>query len=331
MSTQYQCLRIYEEGDKFVPKIENRALTDLHKPGNVLIRVHYSSLNYKDALSSSGHKGITREFPHTPGIDASGIIEETVSDKFKVGDKVIVTSYDLGMNTNGGFAEYISVPEEWVVKLPEGLNLKEAMLIGTAGFTAALALYKMEQSGQKPEMGKILVTGATGGVGTLAIALLKKAGYEVIASTGKESSHDILKSIGASEIISREEVNDDSKRPFLKTRWAGAIDTIGGNTLETILKSAGLNANIAVCGLVASPNFSTTVYPFIIKGNNLLGIESATTDMETRVKLWQNLSGNWKISLPEEIISEISLNELPSRIEQMLKSNILGRTIVKLK
>lgn len=331
MSTQYQCLRIYEEGDKFVPKIENRALTDLHKQGNVLIRVHYSSLNYKDALSSSGHKGITREFPHTPGIDASGVIEEVVSDKFKVGDKVIVTSYDLGMNTNGGFAEYISVPEEWVVKLPEGLDLKEAMLIGTAGFTAALALYKMEQSDQKPEMGKILVTGATGGVGTLAIALLKKAGYEVIASTGKESSHDILKSIGASEIISREEVNDDSKRPFLKTRWAGAIDTIGGNTLETILKSAGLNANIAVCGLIASPNFSTTVYPFIIKGNNLLGIESATTDMETRVKLWQNLSGNWKISLPEEIISEISLNELPSRIEQMLKSNILGRTIVKLK
>ncbi len=331
MSTQYQCLRIYEEGDKFVPKIENRALTDLHKPGNVLIRVYYSSLNYKDALSSSGHKGITNEFPHTPGIDASGIIEETVSDKFKVGDKVIVTSYDLGMNTNGGFAEYISVPEEWVVKLPEGLDLKEAMLIGTAGFTAALALYKMEQSGQKPEMGKILVTGATGGVGTLAIALLKKAGYDVIASTGKASSHDILKSIGASEIISREEVNDDSKRPFLKTRWAGAIDTIGGNTLETILKSAGLNANIAVCGLVASPNFSTTVYPFIIKGNNLLGIESATTDMATRVELWQNLANDWKISLPEEIISEISLNELPSRIEQMLKSNILGRIIVKLK
>ena len=326
----YKCLRVHEENGNFVSKIELLPLSQLHKPGNVLIKVHYSSLNYKDALSFSGHKGITKNFPHTPGIDAAGVVSDAGDSDFTEGQSVLVTSYDLGMNTPGGFSEMISVPKEWVLSLPEGLTERQSMVLGTAGFTAALALHKMEQGGQRPDMGKILVTGATGAVGSLSLALLNRCGYQSIASSGKADKHDYLKSLGANEIIDRHAVNDDSKRPFLSVRWAGAIDTIGGNTLETILKSTGHNANVAVCGLVASPNFSTTVYPFIIKGNNLLGIESADCAYELRKELWNKLANEWSIDFPEEAIDECSMEELPDRIAKMLDSKVFGRIVLKM-
>lgn len=330
MIKNYKCLVVHEENGNFVHGIENKAISDLHTENNVLIRVKYSSLNYKDALSFSGHKGITKNYPHTPGIDAAGVVEDSGNSNLKVGDKVIVTSYDLGMNTSGGFSEYISVPKEWPVALPKNLSLKDSMVYGTAGFTAALALHKMEQGGQKPEMGKILVTGATGAVGSMSVALLHKCLYNVIASTGKADKHAYLKDLGANDIVDRAAVNDESKRPFLSVRWAGAIDTVGGNTLSTILKSTGHNANVAVCGLVASPNFETTVYPFIIKGNNLLGIESADCTHELRETLWQKLANEWRLDFPENAIHSTDLETLPSYIEKMLNSNIFGRVLVEI-
>ena len=264
------------EDDKgnFSRSIIERNINEL--PDNdVLIKVHFSALNYKDALSAIGNKGVTRSYPHTPGIDASGTVMGCNTPGFKVGDEVIVTSYDLGMNTDGGFAEYIRVPETWVVPLPNGLNLKQSMIMGTAGLTAAIGLYKLEMMGQTPEMGPLVVSGASGGVGTMAVGILAAAGYQVIASTGKEDAADLLKEIGAAEVVGREFVNDDSSRPLMKPNWAGGIDTVGGNTLSTMLKGCRPGGSIGACGLVGSPNLSTTVFPFIINGINLLGLDSA--------------------------------------------------------
>ncbi len=325
---KFKALLITENEGKFEKTVTEVASS--HLPDNeVRVEVHYAALNYKDALSASGHKGITRKFPHIPGIDAAGVVVSSKSPKWKEGDAVIVTSYDLGMNTSGGFGRYISVPAEWPVALPEGMTLKEAMVYGTSGFTAALALHQMEQMGQHPDMGEILVTGATGAVGTAAIALLAKAGYKSIASTGKVQAHDDLRSLGANQIIDREAVNDTSSKPFLSPQWSGAIDTIGGNTLATILKATRQNANVAVCGLVASPEFSTTVYPFIIKGNNLLGVESATCPRTVRETLWERLANSWRFSLPEHMVREVGLDGLPSEMDKMLAGESYGKVIVK--
>lgn len=330
MSNTYKALWITEEADGTF-KREVRELPMSQLPQNeVLIKVAYSALNFKDALSATGNKGITKQFPHTPGIDASGIVVSDSSGKYSAGTEVLVTSYDLGMNTYGGFAEYICVPAAWVVPISGPLNLREAMVLGTAGFTAGLALHKMEICGQKPSMGPVLVTGSTGGVGSVAVALLHKAGYEVIASTGKMQEEAYLKKLGATTVINRSEVYDPSPKPFAKTRWAGAIDTVGGVTLATVLKACGHNGNVATCGLVEKPDFTTTVYPFIIKGNNLLGVESAECEMETRLQVWNNLSGKWKIELPKEAITECNLQELNEiYIPKILSGSTKGRVIVK--
>ena len=250
----------------------------------------YSSLNYKDALSARGNKGVTRQYPHTPGIDASGTVIESTSPEFKEGDQVIVTGYDLGMNTLGGFGEFINVPADWVVPLPVGLSLKESMVIGTAGFTAALAMHHLLQCLQKPGDGPLLVTGATGGVGSLAILLASKLGFEVIASSGKSYKQEYLTSLGAKKVIERSAVDDQSGRMLLRAQWAGAIDTVGGNTLATVLKSLQQHGNVAACGNVASPLLNTSVFPFILNGVNLLGVNSATTPMPLRREIWDNLS-----------------------------------------
>jgi len=325
----FKALRVEEQADgTFTRTIQSRLLSDL--PQNaVTIEVKFAALNYKDALSASGHKGITRNFPHTPGIDASGVVVEDTTGTFDVGAEVLVTSYDLGMNTDGGFGAYIKVPAEWVVPLPKEFTLQKAMELGTAGYTAGLALYKMEQSGQEPAMGPILVTGATGGVGSMAVSILAKAGYEVIASSGKADKIPYLKSLGATKVIDRAAVNDTSKKPFLKTQWAGAIDTVGGNTLTTIFKACGLNGNVAVCGLVGSDEIITTVYPFIIKGNNLLGVESATTAMPTRLKVWENLATKWYIDLPKSAVEVISLEDINQAIDKILEGKVTGRVLVK--
>ncbi|MEM9931885.1 MAG: YhdH/YhfP family quinone oxidoreductase, partial [Bacteroidota bacterium] len=226
--TTFKAYRVTEgEGGKFERNIVERKIADLPE-GDVLIKVHYAALNYKDALSFSGNKGVTRKYPHTPGIDGAGVVEQSNTSAIAIGSKVLVTSYDLGMNTDGAFAEYIRVPAGWVIPLPESLSLKEAMIIGTAGLTAGMGLYKMEKMGQSPDQGPIVVSGATGGVGSMAVGILAKAGYEVMASTGKESMADYLKALGASRVVCREFINDDSSRPLMKPKWAGAIDTVGG-------------------------------------------------------------------------------------------------------
>ena len=320
-------IRENEDGS-FSRKIESKEISELPE-GEVLIKVKYAALNYKDALSSSGHKGITRKFPHTPGVDACGIIVSSDSEGFKVDDKVIVTSYDFGMNTSGGFQEYIRVPANWPVKLPLNMTLEESMVLGTGGFTAALSLYKMEQNGQEPSMGPILVTGSTGGVGSMAVAILAQNGYEVTAASGKKEAHDYLKELGATNIIGREDTDNKSGRPLLHSQWAGAIDTIGDNTLATCIKACGRNGSVAVCGLVQSPKLEISVYPFILNGVNVLGIETAETPRNIRLKIWELLANKWKPKHLDKIKNIITLEELDVYIIAMLEGKSKGRVLVK--
>jgi len=320
---------VTEESDgSFKSQIIQRSTDDLPQNG-VLIKVAYSSLNYKDALSASGNKGVSRHYPHTPGIDAAGIVVESNSDKFKSDDKVIVTGYDLGMNTMGGFGEYINVPAEWVVPLPEGLSLKESMILGTAGFTAALSIHHLLRCGQKPEDGMLLVTGATGGVGSISVAIASKLGFNVTASSGKTNQQDYLRNLGAQTIIGRAEVDDQSGRMLLRPLWAAAIDTVGGNTLATILKSLKPHGNVASCGNVSSPLLNTSVFPFILNGANLLGVNSATTPMPVRLKLWQKLANDWKPDFQRINTDIVGLNEIHLSIEKILKGEITGRVVLE--
>src|SRR4029434_7779134 len=233
----FKAMVVSETAEKTFPReIRERALSDL-PAGELIIDVKYSSLNYKDALSATGNKGVTRKYPHTPGIDAAGVVAGSTTKLFSVGDQVTVTGFDLGMNTSGGFAQYISVPALWATKLPQGLSLKDSMSHGTAGLTAALCIIRLMASGLTKESGEVLVTGASGGVGSVAIAILAKLGFNVVAATGKASEHDFLNGLGAKAIISREEANDTSGRPLQKPRWAGVVDTVGGNILATALKT----------------------------------------------------------------------------------------------
>lgn len=317
-----------EPSGNFTREIKTLDIADLPQ-NEVLIKVHFSSLNYKDALSASGNKGITRKYPHTPGIDAAGIIVSDKTNHFNEGQQVIVTGYDLGMNTSGGFGEYISVPAGWVVPLPEGLTLKESMMLGTAGFTAALSLYHLLRCGQAPASGPILVTGATGGVGSLAIMLLSLAGFEVIAASGKTDSYDYLQSLGASQILTRDAVDDTSGKLLLRPRWAGAIDNVGGNILATVLKGCAEHGNIACCGNALSPELHTSVFPFILNGVTLIGINSATTPMNLRTALWKKLSTDWKPAGLHSVAETISLEKLNEKIELMLQGKLQGRFIVE--
>jgi putative YhdH/YhfP family quinone oxidoreductase len=326
----YRALVVRENTDGSFSKTVEVVPFDFLPEHEVLIRVHYAALNFKDALSAVGHKGITKHYPHTPGVDASGLVVRSSHADFQEGQEVLVTSYDMGMNTKGGFAEYICVPAGWVIPLPNGLDLREAMVIGTGGFTAALALYKMELNGQNPEMGEVVVTGASGGVGSMAVSILKIAGYTVIASSGKSEHYPWLKKIGAKHTINREEVVDTSGKPLIKPRWAGAIDTIGGQTLSTLIKACGRNGNVAACGLVVSPKFESTVYPFILNGINLLGIESAETPRASRIRIWDLLAGRLKPPMLDEMQHIVTLEEIPSYMDDILAGETVGRVLAKI-
>ncbi|EIW15525.1 YhdH/YhfP family quinone oxidoreductase [Pelosinus fermentans] len=328
--THFKAMLVTENTDAtFSREIINRELTALPE-GEVLIQVKYSSLNYKDALSASGNKGVTRKYPHTPGIDAAGIVVKSSNEKFQTGDEVLVTGYDLGMNTSGGYGQYIRVPAEWVVKLLENLSLRESMIYGTAGFTAALSVYKMIQGGIKPDAGNILVTGATGGVGSIAVSILHKLGYSVIAATGKAQAKEMLLQIGAKDIILREELNDQSGRILLKGNWAGVIDTVGGNMLATALKSTNYGGSVTCCGNVASPELLTSVYPFILRGITLYGVDSVMCPMDLRLELWSLLATEWKPLQLEQNVEEVSLEGLDKKIDLILQGKLQGRTIVNL-
>ena len=317
------------ENNQFTREIKDRTIDEL-PPGDVLVNVKYSSLNYKDVLSTLGNRGVTRKYPHTPGIDAAGIVAESQSKDFAVGDEVIVTSYDLGMNTSGGFAQYIRIPADWVVKMPEGLSARESMIFGTAGFTAALSVYRLVDYGVTPDMGRILVSGATGGVGSIAVSILSKAGYGVTAVNGIIDEKDYLLDIGAQEVISIEEAIDSTGKPLLKGLWAGGIDTIGGEILATMIKSIQSHGGVTCCGNVGSHDLPLNVYPFILRGVTLMGIDSQNCPMPLRLKVWNKIAGDWKLDRLERITTEVSLDELSARIDYVLQRKHKGRTIVKL-
>ncbi|MEE9911661.1 MAG: YhdH/YhfP family quinone oxidoreductase [Deltaproteobacteria bacterium] len=326
----FKALVVAEDKDNtFVRKITERSLDEL-PPGDVLVKVKYSSLNFKDVLSATGNRGVTRKYPHTPGIDAAGIVAESQSGSFSAGDEVIVTSYDLGMNTSGGFAQYIRVPADWVVKKPANLSLRESMIFGTAGFTAALSLYKLFGSGITPDMGPVLVSGATGGVGSIAVAILAKLNYDVAAVNGIVDEKEYLLKIGAKNVISIDEATDTSARPLLKGLWAGAVDTLGGPILATTLKSTLYGATVTCCGNAGSHDLPTNVYPFILRAVTLIGIDSQNCPMPTRLKVWQKIAGDWKLDQLDQLTTEIPLEGLNDRIQMVLDRTHKGRTIVRL-
>jgi acrylyl-CoA reductase (NADPH) len=325
----FKAMVVSEKADqKFIREIKQKELSDL-PAGELLIEVKYSSLNYKDALSASGNKGVTRKYPHTPGIDAAGVIATSSTSQFGAGDQVIVTGFDLGMNTAGGFGQYISVPASWAVKLPQGLTLKESMAYGTAGLTAALCVMRLMAFGLSKDSGEVLVTGATGGVGSVAVGILAKLGFDVVAATGKTDEKDFLTQLGAKTIISREEANDTSGRPLQKGRWAGVVDAVGGNILATAIKSTKYGGLVAACGNTMSADLAVSVYPFILRGVSLLGVDSVEIPMNTRLRTWQKLAHDWKFDL-SGFVSECALEELSPKIDLILKGGIRGREVVDL-
>jgi putative YhdH/YhfP family quinone oxidoreductase len=318
---------VKETADKqYAGRVKQTRVRDLPE-GEVLIRVKYSSLNYKDALSATGNKGVTRTYPHTPGIDAAGHVEESRVSALAPGDPVIVTSYDLGMNTAGGFGQYIRVPADWVVPLPGGLTLEESMILGTAGFTAAMSIEKITEI--PVDAGPILVTGATGGVGSMAVAILAKLGYAVTAVTGKQET-GFLNDLGASEVISRQTFVEDIKPPILPAKWAAVVDTVGGDILATAVKSTKAWGKVTCCGLVASPDLPLTVFPFILRGVSLHGIDSQHYPKEPRQALWKKLAHDWKPQNLAEMATRITLDQLPAAIDNMLNGRLKGRTVVNL-
>ncbi len=315
------------EENKFTSSFKELEVEKLHIY-DILIKVEWSSLNYKDALSAKGHKGITRNYPHTPGVDAAGVVIRSNNPEIIEGDKVVVTGHDLGMNTNGGFAEYVSVPSEWVVKLPQELTLRESMIFGTAGMTTAICVNELIKHNITPDKGRILVTGATGGVGSMSVAILNRIGYQVIASTGKLEKTDFLKSIGTSEVISRDEVYDTTGKPLLSRRWAGAIDTVGGNTLSTVFRSTDYHGIVCVLGMVESTDLNINVFPFLQRGVSLIGIDSAERGLELKKELWKKLSNEWKPNSLNDMVKEVNLLDIEPEIDLILKGGQVGKTLI---
>jgi acrylyl-CoA reductase (NADPH) len=328
MEQKFRAFIVDKMDDHFSAKTKTITLNDLPE-GNVIIKVQYSSVNYKDGLASIPTGKIVRSYPFVPGIDLAGVVVSSQDSRFDEGDEVIATSYEIGVSHYGGYSEYARIPGDWIVPLPEGLTLKEAMVYGTAGFTAALSVHRLEENGLTPDSGKVLVTGATGGVGSIAVAILAKRGYHVVASTGKESEHAFLKEIGAKEIVSREEIYGEKIKPLDKQLWAGAVDPVGGKTLAAILSKMTYNGSVSVSGLTGGTDVSTTVFPFILRGINLLGIDSVYCPMETRKVIWQRMASDFKPdSLLDTIKNEVTLNELPQSLSLILKGEMRGRTIV---
>lgn len=326
----FDALVVNKQEEQFSVDVQKLTINDLPE-GEVLIQVHYSGVNYKDSLASIPNGNIVKNYPFVPGIDLAGVVVSSEDPRFKEGDEVIATSYEIGVSHFGGYSEYARIPAKWVVPLPAGLTLKKAMIIGTAGFTAALSVQRLQDNGVSPEKGKVLVTGATGGVGSFAISILSKLGFEVEASTGKASEQDYLTSLGATSIVPREEVFDGKIRALGKQKWVAAVDPVGGEPLAALLSQIQYGGSVAVSGLTAGGNVPTTVYPFILRGVNLLGIDSVYCDMETRLKVWERLANVYQSENLEEFIQqEVSLAQLPEFLPTLLKAQARGRILVKL-
>jgi acrylyl-CoA reductase (NADPH) len=330
MKDSFKALVVNKNEDEFSVKIQELTLNDLAE-GEVVISVKYSSVNYKDSLASIPEGNVVKSYPMIPGIDLAGVVVSSEDPRFKEGDEVIATSYEIGVSHFGGYSEYARIPAKWVVPLPQGLTLKEAMIIGTAGFTAALSVQRLEENAVSPEMGKVLVTGATGGVGSFAVAVLAKLGYSVEASTGKALQHEFLKKLGAQSVLSREAIYDGKIRALGKQNWAAAVDPVGGEPLASLLSQIQYGGSVAVSGLTAGVKVPTSVFPFILRGVNLLGIDSVYCPMETRIKIWDRLATDYKPQNIEDLVQqEVTLEQLTSVLPTLLKGEALGRTIVKI-
>lgn len=328
MGDHFNALVVNKKDDDFSVEIKSLTFADLPE-GEVTIKVAYSSVNYKDGLAAIPNGQVVTQYPFVPGIDLAGTVISSSDARFKEGDEVIATSYEIGVNHYGGFSEYARVKADWIVPLPDNLTLKEAMAYGTAGFTAALSIEQLEKHDVTPNKGDVLVTGATGGVGSLAVAMLAKLGYDVVASTGTNSEHDYLHQLGAKEIISREDVSPEKIRPLDKQKWTGVIDAVGGKTLASVLSNTKYGGTVTVCGNAGGMNVPTTVFPFILRGINLIGIDSVYYPMESRKQLWERMATELKPdSLLSDIGQEITLNELPKTLDHILKGKVRGRTLV---
>jgi len=327
---EFKALLVERTGDRaFARSIVTRTEDDLPE-GPLLVRVHYSSLNYKDALSATGNPGVTREFPHTPGIDAAGEVVSCADGAFEPGDQVIVTGFDLGMETDGGFGQLIRIPSAWAVKLPDGLTLKESMMYGTAGLTAAMSVQELSEGGVATDGGPVLVTGATGGVGSLAVAMLARLGYEVVAVTGKAEEAAYLEGLGAARVIGREEELAGHEKPMMKAVWAGAVDCVGGPMLAAAVKATRSGGVVTCCGLVASPDLPLNVFPFILRGVRLVGIESVGCPMPRRKKLWELMAGAWKPEKLDRMVESVGLDGLEEKIQAILQGGLRRRVVVDL-
>lgn len=321
---------VVNQDENFTVKVNDLTLNDLPN-GEVLIKVSYSGINYKDSLAAIQDGKIVTSYPFVPGIDLAGIVVSSEDSRFQEGDKVIATSYEIGVSHFGGFSEYARIPSKWIVPCPSGLSLKEAMIIGTAGFTAALSIQRLQENGISPENGKILVTGATGGVGSFAVSILSTLGYQVEASTGKDSEHEYLNNLGATSIVTREEVFDGKIRALGKQKWAAAVDSVGGEPLASLLSQIQYGGAVASSGLTAGTNLPTSVFPFILRGVNLLGIDSVYCPMDVRLNIWDRLATDFKpANLEGFIYQEVTLQQLPNVLPILLKGQASGRFLVKL-
>ncbi len=329
MNKPFSAYRVFNEGGKVNGRFVEMTLDELD-PGEVVIHTLYSSVNYKDALAATGTGKIIRRFPCIGGVDAAGVVESSQDERFKPGDEVIVTGYEMGVAHDGGYAECARVPAAWVVPLPHGLSLFEAMALGTAGFTAALAIHRLEQNDLKPGNGKALVTGATGGVGSLAIQMLAGLGYHVVALTGKEGEHDYLKSLGATEVLPRSAVDLASNRPLERMQWAGALDAVGGDMLSWLTRSMQQNGVIASFGNTGGAELHTSVYPFILRGVRLIGVDSAATQMPLREKIWQRLAGDLHPARLASIAHPVPFSGLENVFQSMIRGQSHGRTVVQI-
>tara|TARA_B100001057_G_scaffold89025_1_gene85208 strand:- start:6192 stop:7187 length:996 start_codon:yes stop_codon:yes gene_type:complete len=329
--SEYKAYEVVEISDKkYQGGVVTKNVDDL-PPGEVLVEVHYSSLNYKDALSANGNKGVTRHFPHVPGIDAVGTVLAAEGTDFSEGQAVLITGYDLGMNTAGGFGQLIRVPVSWVAKLPAGMDPATSMRLGTAGLTAGLCVDTLLKNGLEIDQGEVLVTGATGGVGIIAVSILAKLGFQVTASTGKPEAEGILKAMGASEILDRNEFSNSSPKPLLSERWAAAVDVVGGDTLFNVIKGLKYGGSVAACGLVQSPMFQASVLPFILRGVNLLGVDSVELPLIQKERIWKKLANEWKIETLDQVCSEIRLEQLEDSLATVLSGAAVGRFILNLR
>lgn len=327
-SFTYKALVAEEVDGEFIQTIQTVSSASLPNH-DVIIQVYYSSLNYKDMLSASGHNSITDHYPFTPGIDAAGIVIRSRDERFKEGDKVIVTSYDLGMNTPGGFGATISVPGDWIIPLPKKMSLRESMMIGTSGLTAAMGVQKILNQGIQPSDGIAVVTGATGAVGSFAIALLSVLSFKTTAITGKINESPFLKAIGADKVQNRFELDFIKERPLLSSKWIAGVDTVGGELLDLIIRQTAHNGTIACCGNVAGEILNTSIYPFILRGVSLVGIDTGIAKMKDRLPIWNKLSDEWNFD-KEPICRFIKLSELPAEIARMKSSQKVGKVVIRL-